>query len=144
MYRKLLVCILLLLSTIPIVAQYIGQPYWITKVPDAVGDRYYYRVTMAEADSYDLAYAKAFAMAILESSWKMGVTVDNTGTIESLTNNILEEVSVRPGKMRLPMNKVCEFREDVHTSKKIRLYILWQVAQSGNVDPKFETFNQCE
>ena len=51
-------------------------PYWIQNRPQTDSKcMYYYRVTQGEGANYDKAYANAFAKAILESSWKLGVEV---------------------------------------------------------------------
>ena len=98
---------------------------------------------MAEAKTYKEAYAEAFAMAILESSWRLGVAVSKTDDLSAIKDDVMENIEVKPRNMNLPMNKVCEYEEIVPSGTKVRLYILWQVAKYGNKDPKFEEFNDC-
>lgn len=118
-------------------------PYWILKPPVSESDYYYYRVTSAEGKTYNDAYAKAFSMAILESQWKLGVKVQKSDDLDSLENNIIRSINVESVNMKLPLNKVCEYSEPLNTSNGIRLFILWQVARYGNVEPRFEDFNKC-
>lgn len=120
------------------------KPYWIYNLPQAKSGNYYYRVTYAEGRTYDKAYAKAFARAILESSWKLGVKVNTKDDIQTLENNITENVDVKETSMNLPMNKVCEYIEEDKSSMDIRVYILWQVAKYANVPPEFDSFNKCK
>lgn len=120
-----------------------GRPSWLTQLPEAGNDSYYYRVTMAEARTYEKAYAKAFAMAILESSWKLGVAVDTKADVQTLEQGILDNISVQQTQMVLPLNKVCEYVEQLNSSMNVRLYILWQVATDGSRKPQFEPFNNC-
>lgn len=118
------------------------RPHWISQKPTEA-ENYYYRVTMAEAKTYKEAYAEAFAMAILESSWRLGVVVSKTDDLSAIKDDVMENIEVKPRNMNLPMNKVCEYEEIVPSGTKVRLYILWQVAKYGNKDPEFEEFNDC-
>ena len=125
-------------------AQYV-QPYWVTKPPQAGEDaKYYYRVTSAEGKDYEKAYVKAFAMAILESSWKMGVPVNTKDDLATIEQGLTENINVAPSSMTIPINKVCEYREKVAENRNDRLYVLWQVARYGNTPPDFDDFNDCE
>lgn len=124
-------------------AQSVGTPYWINSIPSADGENYYYRVTSAEAENYEKAYTKAFAMAILESSWKLGVAVNKNDDIATIEGNLTDNLKLRSVNMNLPINKVCEYSEQLLTSNGVRIYILWQVARYGNSDPEFDDFNKC-
>lgn len=120
-------------------------PYWITNPPVPTNNTFYYRVTIAEGKNYKDAYAEAFAIAIYESYSKLvGVAVNINTDKKDIKDGVLKSISSESGQMRLPINKVCEFREDMKTSSGIRLYVLWQVANSALVDPQFDIFTQCE
>lgn len=121
-------------------------PYWVKRLPTPKSGNFYYRVTIAEGRNYKDAYAEAFAMAIYESYSKLsGIAVTIGSDQQSIKDGIIEAIStIGEGQMRLPINKVCEYEERVVTSSKIRLYVLWQVANSALVDPQFEDFNKCE
>lgn len=120
-------------------------PSWVKNTPAAKNGTFYYRVTMAEGKNYKDAYAEAFAMAIYESYSKLvGISVKINSDKETIKEGVMQSLSSEEGYMRLPINKVCEYEERVSTSNKIRLYVLWQVANSALVDPQFENFTQCE
>ena len=121
-------------------------PYWVKRLPIPKSGNFYYRVTIAEGRNYKDAYAEAFAMAIYESYSKLkGVSVSINSDQQSIKEGVIEAIStVDEGQMRLPINKVYEYEERVITSSKIRLYVLWQVANSALIDPQFEDFNKCE
>ncbi len=122
-------------------------PYWVTQLPSAGADKnYYYRVTMAEDVSYDKAYANAFAKAVMEAKWRMGVEVHFQDDVKSLENSVTEGVNVNQDFISIPMNKVCDYWEANHTpmGDLIRLYVLWQVAKFGNKEPQFEEFTKCQ
>ncbi len=125
-------------------AQIATTPYWVTKVPKSDTENYYYRVTTAEGKTYNEAYTKAFSFAILESQWKLGVKVKKTGDVNQIEQGLTQSINVQSQNMNLPLNKVCEYIEPLYTSKGVRLYVLWQVARYGNVDPKFKDFTECE
>lgn len=141
--KRICFTIVLLFVCAAAAAQTGGRPSWLTKLPEPGNDSYYYRVTMAEARTYEKAYAKAFAMAILESSWKLGVVVDTKADVQTLEQGILDNISVQQSQMVLPLNKVCEHTEQLNSSMNIRLYVLWQVASSGSTKPQFEPINSC-
>lgn len=143
----IVLCCLLLLGNSSAAAQTLQlspRPSWITKLPKAPKNAmYYYRVTTAEASTYQQAYAKAFATAILESAWKMGVGVDVSTSIEQLSQDLSASIDNIETRMKLPMNKVCEYSENSTTEMTIKIYILWQVAKYGNIPPDFDTFEDC-
>ncbi|MCQ2274783.1 MAG: hypothetical protein MJZ86_08330 [Bacteroidales bacterium] len=118
-------------------------PYWVNKVPEAGNSTYYYRVTHAEERNYEKAYTRAFAMAVLENAWKMGVAVDSKNDLGSIEGNIADSISIRPHQSKIAINKVCEYVVKSVTSDKVTLYILWQVAAAGNIEPRFEHFDKC-
>ena len=119
-------------------------PAWINRVPSSNSETFYYRVTQAEGKDYNEAYTKAFAMAVLESQWKLGVRVHKNDNFEEIQNNISNSINVEIKNMNLPINKVCEYEKSMGSSNRIRLYVLWQVARYGNEEPNFEEFTNCD
>lgn len=121
-------------------------PYWVKRLPVPKSGNFYYRVTIAEGRNYKDAYAEAFAMAVYESYSKLsGIAVTIGSDQQAIKEGVIEAISTaNEGQMRLPINKVCEYEERVVTSNKIRLYVLWQVANSALADPQFENFNKCD
>ena len=125
--------------------QSFGKPYWIDNPPQPQAEgNFYYRVTVAEERTYDKAYAKAFARAILESSWKLGVAVNTKDDVKTLESNITDNVNVASQTMNIPMNKVCEYIEEVENSSNLRVFMLWQVATYANLKTQFEPFTKCK
>lgn len=120
-------------------------PYWVKNIPTPKSGNFYYRVTIAEGKTYKDAYAEAFTMAIYESYSKLvGIGVKINSDEETIKDGVMQAISSDVGYMQLPINKVCEYEEKMRTSSKIRLYVLWQVANSALIDPQFEFFNKCE
>lgn len=126
-------------------AQPVSRPSWVVNRPQVgIEKLYYYRVTIGEGITYDKAYANAFAKAILESSWKLGVEVNAGSDLKTIEDDITANISVEKSRMNLPMNKVCEFVEPLTGKRGVRIYVLWQVAKYGNVPPNFDEFTNCE
>lgn len=121
-------------------------PYWVKRVPTPKSGNFYYRVTIAEGRNYKDAYAEAFAMAVYESYSKLtGIGVNiNTSNQQTIKNGVIDAISTDSGQVKLPINKVCEYEERVVTSNRIKLYVLWQVANNSLDDPEFENFTKCE
>lgn len=121
-------------------------PYWVKRLPKPKSGNFYYRVTIAEGRNYKDAYAEAFSMAVYESYSKLsGIAVSIGSDQQSIKEGVVEAIStIEEGQMRLPINKVCEYEERVVTSNKVRLYVLWQVANNALDEPQFENFNKCE
>lgn len=141
--RFVIITMIAILS--PTFAWALGEPSWVKHVPKPNNDTYYYRVTKAEGKTYEEAYTKAFSMAILESQWKLGVKVNKSDNIQTIEETITSDLNLRNSGMNLPINKVCEYEKASPTiSNGVVLYILWQVAQYGNVDVEFEEYLNCE
>lgn len=143
-YRLTFLLFILLCWALGVNAQHDNFPSWVSKRPVSEKKSYYYRVTIGEGENYDKAYAKAFARAIMESSWKLGVEVKTTDDLQTIENNITSNVEVVSSRMTLPMNKVCEYIEPLSGRMGVRIYILWQVARQGNIAPDFDEFLNCE
>lgn len=142
MFRLLFITIIAFLSS---TCWAIGMPFWIKHLPKSNNDTYYYRVTKAEAQTYEEAYAKAFSMAILESQWRLGVKVSKSEDIQTIEQTITSELNLRGSNMNLSLNKVCEYEiASPNISNGVVLYVLWQVARYGNIKVEFDDFLECE
>ena len=124
------------------------MPQWVTQLPSSNPQKhFYYRVTVGEGTTYDKAYANAFAKAIMEAKWKLGVKVKVSDDMAALEDQVTNAVNVQEQYMEIPINKVCDYWEEyrpVASAKQIRLYVLWQVADDGRYEPRFEDFTNCQ
>jgi hypothetical protein len=121
-----------------------NPPYWVNQLPKPENGTYYFRVTHAEELTYEKAYVQAFSMAILESSWKMGLPVDAKNDLATIVQGVENNLSIRSHQSHIAINKVCEWQTKNITSNKIVLYVLWQVASSGNIEADFGYFEKCK
>ena len=135
----MLLFILISMGWVTLFAQ--SMPDWVKHRPKASNSTFYYRVTIGEGSTYTLAYSNAFAKAILESSWKIGVQVTTSDDLETIKNDIYENISIGQVESNIPINKVCEYLEQ-QSSTKYRLYCLWQVGKPAQV-VQFDEFYDC-
>lgn len=140
--KKMLLTLLLLMGVYGSNAQG-NMPYWVNNLPKPGNETYYFRMTHAEELTYEKAYVKAFSMAILESSWKMGLPVDAKNDIATIEQGVDNNLSIRSHQSNIALNKVCEYQFRSESTNKVVLYVLWQVAAAGNIEPNFEEFNKC-
>lgn len=123
-------------------------PSWAKKIPTpTAGKNFYYRVTISEGETYDDAYATAYAMAIYESYSKLiGFSVNINSNQESIKDDVTKAITTNSDSMRLQINKVCIklFRTYKNVKKPVTLYVLWQVASTTLDSVEFEDFYDCE
>lgn len=119
-----------------------SMPTWVYHLPKANNNTYYYRVTIGEGENYNSAYANAFAKAILESSWKLGVQVTTSDDIKTIEQGIKDNISVREVESKISINKVCEYIEQ-KSSRKTFVYCLWQIGKPQCL-VMFEDFENCK
>lgn len=143
--------VLFLLLGLPVVAfAQVGRemPQWVSQLPASNPQKhFYYRVTVGEGDTYDKAYANAFAKAIMEAKWKLGVRVNVSDDMAALEGQVSDAINVQEQYMEIPINKVCDYWEEfrpVASAKQVRLYVLWQIADDGRFEPRFEDFTNCQ
>lgn len=83
-------------------------------------------------------HQKAFAMAILESAFAIGIPVDIQKMEQLEGDSLLVEAS---RYVKIPINKVCQCTRELTTRRGYRVYILCQVANDVHEQPKFKSFN---
>ena len=101
-------------------------------------ETYYYRVAQASSLTEDTALKKAFALAIYESAYAIGITV-NLGNLERMSE---DSTNIALTKfVNIPINVVCKYVEPLIIRRGYRAFVLCQVANDVHVKPKFKTFN---
>ncbi len=135
---------LLLFACALMTGAYANKPSWIYQTPVSANHTYDYKVTLGEARTYDEAYTKALARAILETSWRIsGVTVKVNDDLNHIEKDIMHSLETISKEVRLHINKVCEYTERPSGSMQYKVYILWQVPTDGYVIPQFDPY-KCE
>ena len=129
--------LLILFSLIGMVAEAQTVPKWVYSPPTR-SETYYYRVSQGIGQTEEEAEARAFATAIMESAFAIGVPVD----IKQLERMDRETMLVTASRyVKIPINKVCSYSEALITRRGYRVYVLCQVANDARVVPKFKSFN---
>lgn len=113
------------------------RPQWIRQLPPR-SNTYYYRVSTATGLTEEAAERQAFAMAIMESAFAIGIPVDVKRLEQMEGDSLLIEVS---RYVKIPINKVCAHVESLMTRRGYRAYILCQVANDVRIVPDFKSFN---
>lgn len=113
------------------------MPAWIQSPPAKTAD-YYYRVSQGTGLTEEAATKKAFAMAILESAFAIGIPVDIQKMEQLEGDSLLVEAS---RYVKIPINKVCQYTRELTTRRGYRVYILCQVANNVHAKPQFKSFN---
>lgn len=114
-----------------------NMPSWVQS-PPAKTSNYYYRVSQGTGLTEEAATKKAFAMAILESAFAIGIPVDIQKMEQLEGDSLLVEAS---RYVKIPINKVCQYTRELTTRRGYRVYILCQVANNVHENPKFKSFN---
>lgn len=139
------IVVLLFACALGISNAHAGKPKWVFTTPTPSNKSYCYKVTRGEAKTYDEAYTKALARAILETSWKIsGVTVRVNDNLKTVEQNITESLETISKEVRIHINKICEYSENPSGSMKINVYLLWQVPSDGYTTPQFDNSYNCE
>ena len=135
MIRNWLLFLSLAMVTLKCSAQ--NMPCWIQSLPSRT-TTYYYRVSQGTGFTEEQAERQAFATALLESAFAVGVPVDMQKLERMKGDSLLIEAS---RYVKIPINKVCCYVEALVTRRGYRAYVLCQVAVNANVIPDFKSFN---
>lgn len=134
---KRLLGIILFSCALPLCSMGQGMPAWIQSVPPQT-ETYYYRVSQGTGLTEEEALRQAFAKAVFESAFAIGVPVDLQKLERMNGDSLLVEAS---RYVKIPINKVCQYTEQLVTRRGYRAYVLCQVAGNAHVVPQFKSFN---
>ena len=71
----------------------------------------------------------------------------NALKLRNKEGQVSDAINVQKQYMEIPINKVCDYWEEfrpVASAKQVRLYVLWQIADDGRFEPRFEDFTNCQ
>ena len=128
---------IMIFCIVGMVAQAQTLPAWVN-MPPARSNTYYYRVAQGVGVTEEEAESRAFATAIMESAFAMGVPVD-LKKLQHINGDSLLVTASR--YVKIPVNKVCSHVEPLITRRGFRVYVLCQVANDARVMPQFKSFN---
>ena len=133
---KALAFILLIFCALQGVSQ-TTVPSWV-KVQPSRTQTYYYRVSSGTGFTKEEAQRKALAMIIIESALAVGIPID-ISRLEKLNSDSL--MISASSYVKIPINKVCDYTEELTTRRGYRTYILCQVANDARIIPQFKSFD---
>ena len=128
---------IMIFCIVGMVAQAQTLPAWVN-MPPGRSETYYYRVSQGIGLTEEEAESRAFATAIMESAFAIGVPVD-LKKLEQIDKDSLLVTASR--YVKIPINKVCTHVESLITRRGFRAYVLCQVANDARVMPQFKSFN---
>ena len=133
---RLLGCVVLLLSTLSLTA---APPRWMRYLPKASNDNYRYVREDATAATEDVARNKAIGKVLQETIMSLGLPFNSKQVETAISTG---DLTSKMAEWRVPVNVVCHYRQGLENGA-VRVYVLCQVANAGNVDPHFEEFRNC-
>ena len=135
-FFRVIGCVVLLFSTVSLTA---APPRWLRQLPKASNDNFRYVREDATAASEDVAFTKALGKVLQESIMSLGLAF-NSKQVETAiaTGDLKSKIS----EWRIPVNVVCHYRQGLENGA-VRVYVLCQVANAGNINPHFDEFRHC-
>lgn len=114
-------------------------PDWIINKPTPTNNTYLYVVESATGQTEMQARNRAIAEVFRSTAMRIGQPIDSEEINRALQRGT--EYYVVSSQYNVPINKVCEY-----TDNKIspcRVYVLCQVAKTGNIRVEFDDFSDC-
>lgn len=134
MKRKVLISLYIALSLFDMNVFSQSRPAWTVKLPKAVNNTYIYVCETAIAGLEKDARTQAIARVFRSTAMRLGVPFESDKVFEAVQHGT--DIAVISRQYNIPIYKVCEYTERVGYNYKV--YVLCQVATSGNVSPRFD------
>ncbi len=117
------------------------KPAWTVKLPKATNNTYMYVCEYAIAGTETEARNQAIARVFQNAALRIGQPIESDKIFEAVQNG--GDLTVISRQYNIPIYKVCEYVERAQTYS-YRVYVLCQVAVSGNITPQFDyNFRGC-
>ena len=130
------VTLLLLLFCVQGIAM---PPRWLSHLPKANNDTYYYVKASATATSEEVAYNKALGLVLQQSIMSLGLPFNSKQVEAAIKTGNLES---KLAEWKIPVKPVCRYRQGLENGG-VRVYVLCQVAVAGNILVQFSEFRHC-
>lgn len=131
--------ILLLFFLFHVVGLFSQSPKWIRTLPKPENSTYFYIKEYAIADNESDARNLAMAEVLQTALNRFGRPINSNEINNAIMNGT--DYSVISKDYSIPVNKVCEYTETIDGG--YRVYVLCQVAKSGNIDVRWSYFGDC-
>ena len=117
------------------------RPDWTYEAPESHSTSFLYVVEHGEGNTQREALNQAIGRVFQSTANRIGQFVSTDEINRAVQAGTDYEVISR--KMKVPINKVCEFSMQNPYDGTWTMYILCQVAVAGNVTPEFKPYNGC-
>lgn len=135
--KKRILFVLIILFALQGMAQKL--PNWVNNKPTPSNDTYLYVVESGIGQTELKARNLAIAEVFRSTAMRIGQRYDSEEINQALQKG--EEYKTISTTYNIPINKVCEFTEIQSNGYKV--YVLCQVAKTGEYSPVFDEFNDC-
>lgn len=116
-------------------------PEWYLKKPTPSNPTYVYNAECGFGYNYREARNEAFARMFQYASNRLGQPIDSEEINRAVQSG--KDYEVISAQYNIPINKVCECSAEINGNQCV--YILCQVATSGNIPVKFDdSFSDCD
>lgn len=137
----LVLCGLFLPCAAKLTKKPVFRPDWTYKLPTTKSTTYIYVLEKGEGETQREALNQAIGRVFQSTANRIGQFVSTDEIHRAVQSGT--DYEVISSKMKIPVNKVCEFPRQNPEDGTWTVYILCQVAVSGNVRPEFKAFNGC-
>lgn len=114
-------------------------PDWIINKPSPTNGTYLYVVESATGQTEMQARNQAIAEVFRSTAMRIGQPFDSEEINRALQRGT--EYYVISSQYNIPINKVCEYTDN--KTSPCHVYVLCQVAKTGNIHVVFDDFNAC-
>ena len=117
------------------------RPDWVFEAPRPSNGTYLYVVEHGEGNTKREALNQALGRVFQSTANRIGQAISTDEINKAVSAGTDYEVIAR--NMKVPINKVCEFPVQDTITNSWTMYILCQVARTGNITPEFEATDEC-
>ena len=130
---------LLFVFTFLTIGLFAQSPKWIRILPQPENDTYLYVVEYATANNESDARNQAMARVFQSTANRLGQPFNSAEINDAVMKGT--DYSVISRNYNIPINKVCEYTEELANGYKV--YVLCQVAKAGNKAVRWSYFGDC-
>lgn len=117
------------------------RPDWVFEAPRPSNGTYLYVVEHGEGNTKREALNQALGRVFQSTANRIGQAISTDEINKAVSAGTDYEVIAR--NMKVPINKVCEFPVQDTITNSWTMYVLCQVARTGNITPEFEATDEC-
>jgi len=137
MNKRIVLTIVLAMNVVIVMAQ--NPPKWIYNLPKPSNDTYLYVRGTGEGLTEREARNEAYLDVLFHTASIIGVQYDSEEIFSALMSG--KDYKTISSTYDIPVRQVCDYIDK--KALRIKVFILCQVAKTGESDPNFDEFNAC-